>query len=584
MKKWRKALSCALAFALFIPILSVTASAGYIAEPGSGGYWGYNTYSESELDKYVPVVFHAGDGQSAQSTGYAQFYSKIYEGVRYIFEKGADTENGIQIADPTEVFKPTNNIKFVLHDGILIVTNELTADEAYEIGRKAARTLIKDTDYGGMTSRIEEMREFEATSYADWLATANFMSDSASAESGTTPLRNNPHIETVIFGDNVTSDTAGNMLFNCVNVKNVIWVDGGAGNIVYHNPGVELDYVIWNADGEQENVLPGWTAEFTNSTAFTRSGWGEGIWTGYPATKGAVIVGLNGGANTAAEQAQAKAYVADMDLPDWALAFLPKEVGGTETARTVDEVFDWNTGNLLPNWNDGSNTGTVTETPVTEPETPVANSVTYSDWAKQDIMDAVGYGYIDGTGSGNEPAVTDLLGSDYTRAITRGQFAALAVRLYETRLAMDGLNGEIVVNSGDDVFADSVGNTDMAKAYNIGILGGYNSADSRSGVYVGPDDNITREQAATMLARLMARLDEDLDRSMLDRMTGVTLPFTDAISDWALDSVETVYEAGVMYGTSGTTFSASDPYTTEQSIVTIMRISEWSMMGGDFDY
>ena len=273
-----------------------------------------------------------------------------------------------------------------------------------------------------------------------------------------------------------------------------------------------------------------------------------------------------------------------MNLPDWALAFLPKEVGGTETARTVDEVFDWNTGNLLPNWNDGSNTGTVTETPVTEPETPVATSVTYSDWAKQDIMDAVGYGYIDGTGSGNEPAITDLLGSDYTRAITRGQFAAIAVRLYETRLAMDGLNGEIAVNSGDDVFADCSGNEAIAKAYNLGILGGYNSADSRSGVYVGPDDNITREQAATMLARLMERIETALDRHMLDRMTGVTLPFTDSIADWALDSVETVYETGVMTGTSGTTFSASDPYTIEQSIVTIMRISEWSMMGGDFDY
>lgn len=575
----KKLMASILVAVLSLSIVGANIFGSYIAEPGSGGYWGYNTYSENELNKYVPVVFHVGNGQSAQSTGYAQFYSKIHKGVKYVFEKGADTENGVQIADPTEVFKPTNNIKFVLHDGVLIVTNELTADEAYEIGREAARTLIKDTDYGGMASRIEEMREFEANSYADWLATANFMSDSASAESGTTPIRNNPHIETVIFGDNVTSDTAGNMLFNCVNVKNVIWVDGGAGNIVYHNPGVELDYVIWNADGEQENVLPGWTAEFTNSTAFTRSGWGEGIWTGYPATKGAVIVGLNGGANTATEQAQAKAYIADMDLPDWALAFLPVEIGGTETARTVDEVFDFETGNLLPNWNDGSNTGTVTETPVTEPETPVATSVTYSDWAKQDIMDAVSYGYIDGTGSGNKPAVTDLLGSDYTRAITRGQFAAIAVKFYETRLAMDGLNGTIPVATGDDVFADSVGNTDMAKAYNLGILSGYNSADSRSGIYVGPDDLITREQAATMLARLMERIETALDRHMLDRMTGVTLPFADTIADWALDSVETVYEAGVMYGTSGTTFSAKANYTIEQSVVTIMRISEWSMMG-----
>ena len=463
MQNRKKLLSCILAFALFIPILSITASAGYIAEPGSGGYWGYNTYSESELNKYVPVVFHVGDGQSAQSTGYAQFYS-AFRNNQYVFEKYADTLTGQQL-EPTEVFKPTGYIKFVLHDGILIVTNELTADKAYNMASEA----IANSSW----NPNDVMYDHAVDTYADWLAMANFMSDNASAQSGTTPIRNNPHIETVIFGDNITWALGGNLLFNCTGIKNVIWVDGGGGNIAYHNPGVELDYVIWNADGEQEPMLPGWTADSPDNTAFTVTGWGEGIWTTFPATKGSVVVGLNGGANTAAEQAQAKAYIADMDLPDWALAFLPKEVGGTETARTVDEVFDWNTGNLLPNWNDGSNTGTVTETPVTEPETPATTTVTYSDWAKQDIMDAVSYGYIDGTDSG-KPAVTELLGSDYTRAITRGQFAALAVSLYESRLAMDGIDSTIPVATGDDVFADSVGNTDMAKAYNLGIVGGYN--------------------------------------------------------------------------------------------------------------
>ena len=575
MRNRKKLLSCILAFALMIPILTTTAFGNYIAEPGSGNYWGYNSYSESELNKYVPVVFHTGDGQSAQSTGYAQFYSAIRNN-QYVFEFGVDSSGGVQHMAPTEAFASTGHIKFVLHDGIMIVTNDLTAEETHDMAAEAIAN-------SGVWNPNDVMYDYAVDTYADWLSTANFMNNSASAYAGLTPIRNNPNIETIIFADNVTNLQSGNAFFNCASIKNVIWVDGGRSNIVYHNAGVELDYAIWNADGNPDNIGMYTTADNADKTAFTQTGWGNAPITNYPPTKGSVVVGVNSGANTAAEQAQAKAYIADMDLPNWALAFLPKEVGGTETARTVDEVFDWNTGNLLPNWNDGSNTGTVTETPVTEPETPVATTITYSDWAAQDILNAVSYGYIDGTDSG-DPAVTDLLGSNFTAAITRGQFASIAVRLYETRLAMDGIDGTIPVATGDDVFADSTGDTNMAKAYNLGIVGGYNSADSRSGVYVGPNDLITREQAATMLARLMAKLDEDLGRSMLDRMTGVTLPFVDTISDWALDSVETVYEAGVMNGTSGTTFSAKDNYTIEQSIVTVMRISEWSMMGGDFDY
>lgn len=569
----KKLMASLLGAILSLSIVGVNIFGNYIAEPGSGNYWGYNSYSESELNKYVPVIFHVGDGQSAQSTGYAQFYSAIRNN-QYVFEFGVDSSGGVQHMAPTEAFTETGHIKFVLHDGIMIVTNNLTAEETHDMAAEAIAN-------SGVWNPNDVMYDYAVDTYADWLSTANFMNNSTSAYAGLTPIRNNPNIETIIFADNVTNLQSGNAFFNCTGIKNVIWVDGGRGNIVYHNAGVELDYAIWNADGDPDNIGMYTTADAADKTAFTQTGWGNAPITNYPPTKGSVVVGVNGGANTAAEQAQAKAYIADMDLPDWALAFLPVEIGGTETARTVDEVFDWNTGNLLPNWNDGSNTstGTVTETPVTEPETPTTTTtVTYSDWAAQDILNAVSYGYIDGTDSG-DPAVTDLLGSDYTKAITRGQFVALAVRLYETRLAMNGIDGTIPVATGDDVFADSVGNIDMAKAYNLGILGGYNSADSRSGVYVGPNDLITREQAATMLARLMERIETALDRHMLDRMTGVTLPFTDSIADWALDSVETVYEAGVMNGTSGTTFSAKANYTIEQSIVTIMRISEWSMMG-----
>ena len=223
-------------------------------------------------------------------------------------------------------------------------------------------------------------------------------------------------------------------------------------------------------------------------------------------------------------------------------------MGGTETARTVDDVFDFATASLKSNWNDG--TGTVTETPVTEPETPVATSVTYSNWAAEDIITAISMGYLDDDPDvfGYQPAVTDLLGSDYTRAITRGQFAALAIRYYETLMSdITGENYTIPVNSGDDVFADSTDDENMAKAFNLGILGGYNSADTRAGVYVGPNDLITREQAATMLTRLMEQLIDafnEVGRTGWTVWYADSLPFTDTISDWALDGVRAVYGVG----------------------------------------
>ena len=251
-------------------------------------------------------------------------------------------------------------------------------------------------------------------------------------------------------------------------------------------------------------------------------------------------------------------------------------------------MFNFESATLKSNWNDG--TDSVTETPVTEPETPAidtdATSVTYSNWAAEDIITAISMGYLDDDPDvfGYQPAVTNLLGSDYTRAITRGQFAALAIRYYET--LMGDITGEdytIAVNPGDDVFADSTGDENMAKAFNLGILGGYNSAPNRSGVYVGPNDLITREQAATMLTRLMECLINDFDsvgRTGWTVWYADSLPFTDSISDWAYDGVRAVYGVGAMTGTTGTTFSAKSPYTIEQSIVTIMRIdNNWARAG-----
>ena len=199
---------------------------------------------------------------------------------------------------------------------------------------------------------------------------------------------------------------------------------------------------------------------------------------------------------------------------------------------------------------------------VTQP-TYTTDSPKVDEWAVEYYNEAKGFGLLPADG---------VLGSDYTAKITRAQFAALAVTTYEK-----ALNTTVSVSAGDDTFADCTGNEYVAKAYNLGILSGYNSADNRAGISVGPNDPITREQAATMLARLMTKYCDDTGGAYPAKAE--SLPFTDTASGWALDGIATVYEHGIMTGTSATTFDGAASYTIEQAVVTMTRYFNWTGYG-----
>ena len=598
MNKRRKALSVALATALLIPALTVTAFGSALGTNGDlySGYIKGNTTLGGNLtltdptarDLYNDLIFTSGTPGSSSGSGYGSFYNYHYAAGGYgmSFDYTDPITGGDGKTHTIDEIEPIGNIKWVLHDGVLVITNDWTDTEV---------EAVIDHNYS-------EPMQFNARKSMTQMNFLNF----EHSQLEITPFRNNPNIETVIIGDNIDYNAVRALFVGCDNLRNIICLDAGFEQLIEDS---DLDYAIVCA-GETSGKYYGANSSNGGMTADKiayrssndRVDFAE--WT--PASKGSVSIGVPtftfrpntliqdvpvwpDASTVASQYAQAKQYVSQMNLPDWALAYLPIEMGGTETARTVGDVFDFATASLKSNWNDGSNQ-TVTETPVTEPETPVVDtdttSVTYSNWAAEDIITAISMGYLDDDPDvfGYQPAVTDLLGSDYTRAITRGQFAALAIRYYET--LMGDITGEdytIPVNSGDDVFADCSGDTNMAKAFNLGILGGYNSADTRSGVYVGPNDNITREQAATMLTRLMEKLIVAFDsvgRTGWTVWYADSLPFTDTISDWALDGVRAVYGVGAMTGTTSTTFSAKSPYTIEQSIVTIMRIdNNWARAG-----
>ena len=83
-----------------------------------------------------------------------------------------------------------------------------------------------------------------------------------------------------------------------------------------------------------------------------------------------------------------------------------------------------------------------------------------------------------------------------------------------------------------------------------------------------PDASLTRQEAATMLARLAAALEKPLPAQ------ASTFADTDSVASWALEAVGQMQASGVMNGTGNDMFSPGDPYERQQSIVTIMRLYE----------
>lgn len=325
----------------------------------------------------------------------------------------------------------------------------------------------------------------------------------------------NSYVKTVIVKDNVTK--IGPSLFkNMPNLKNIIVMNNQTivDAIVCDCP--NMNNFILGANLKDNDVknnnLDDIKIAMNGNTGTT--GGGVFIAPSVPIANKVIISSDYSNLTTATNDA--KALIAKMNLPASALALLPAELTGGAAV-----------------------------------ETPVTSEPAVSTWAQTYVDTAETSGFIP----------TETLGNDYTESITRAEFAALAVQTYET------ISGSEVTYT-DSTFADCTGNEAVSKAYALGILAGYNSADITSDIRVGPDNLITREQAATMLARLSEKLGKPMTAAD-------SLPFTDNIADWAYENVAKVYDAGVMAGTSATTFSGSANYTIEQSVVTMVRIAEF---------
>ena len=176
------------------------------------------------------------------------------------------------------------------------------------------------------------------------------------------------------------------------------------------------------------------------------------------------------------------------------------------------------------------------------------SGATASEWAVAELERAEELGLIPDC----------LEGEDLTQDITRAEFAAVAVKVYE---ALSGTPAIPIVNNP---FTDC-NDVEVLKAYNIGAVNG------TSATTYDPDALLNREQAATMLTRVFKKV--TLAGWTLPTDSQFTLPYTKPaafaddkdISDWAKDSVYFMAANGIINGVGNNKFAPKNVTTEEQA-------------------
>jgi len=183
---------------------------------------------------------------------------------------------------------------------------------------------------------------------------------------------------------------------------------------------------------------------------------------------------------------------------------------------------------------------------VERPPTNLTGIASASGWAQGDITRAVDLGLV-----------PQSLQNNYRANITRAEFAALAVTLYENVTSAE-IEARFQFNDTTDV--------NIEKAAGRGFILGVRS-QGMNGFDANPDNEITRQEASAMLMRIMWEITGE------PRSVG-THVFADnaQIADWARNSVGIVHTAGIMGGTGNNQFNPTGSFTREQSIITMLRI------------
>lgn len=178
---------------------------------------------------------------------------------------------------------------------------------------------------------------------------------------------------------------------------------------------------------------------------------------------------------------------------------------------------------------------------------------TPSAWAVESVSEAIDLGFV-----------PESLQKGYTTLISRGDFCEL-LYTYITSTTNKSMT-TLISNQGENIANFTFDDTDSVEIRGIAALGIVNGTGD--GLFK-PNDTLTREQAATMISRMV---------DVLGYVKNVyeAPVFSDAasISWWAEEGVERVTSYKIMNGNYNGTFTPSNTYTVEQAIITIMNAND----------
>ena len=172
-----------------------------------------------------------------------------------------------------------------------------------------------------------------------------------------------------------------------------------------------------------------------------------------------------------------------------------------------------------------------------------------SSWTEKELQSA-----------NNRNLIPEILASkDFTKPVSRKEFAAIAVKLYEYFARKE------IKTTIENPFND-VNDEYVTKAYEVGITEG---TDKEKGLF-SPDKEITREQLATMIVRALNKIGIDTSTKKEDFEKFID---EDQMHSWGKDAIYFMFSKGIVKGTSTyeNRFGVLNNATIEQALLISLR-------------